>query len=601
MKAFTKDIIKSLGVVFGDIGTSPIYTFSVAFSLATASTLNILGISSLIIWTLILLVTIQYAWLAMSLGDKGEGGTIVLKEILVPLLNTPYKVSFVTFLSFLGISFFIGDGVITPAISVLSAVEGLELISYFNNFKREFFIVIACIITVLLFLYQKKGTEKVSSTFGPIMLVWFLFLAISGVTSIVKHPEILKAINPWYAFNFLIHNGFVGFLLLSKVILCATGGEALYADMGHLGRRPIIYAWYIAFTSLCLIYLGQGAFLLENPHAQNIFYEMILYQFNWFYIPLLLLSIMATVIASQAMISGIFSIVYQGITTHIMPRLQVEYTSIKMRSQIYIPFINWFLMSLVLFAILKFKYSHNLANAYGLAASGTMTITAFLLCWIFYLKKNYLKLALSILIACVNIVFLAANTYKIPHGGYWSLIIASIPLMLIIIYTYGQKKLYKSLKPLTLNCFVEKYNLLHSRIHAIKGQAVFFTKKIGCIPTYISHTIFVNNIIYEDNILVCVITQDKPFGLIASFKENLAPNLRVFEVKAGYLEIVNLEKILNNASIHPKVIFYGVEDIITKNLIWKIFNVIKKLTPSFVQFYKLPAYKLHGVTVRVEM
>lgn len=601
MKTFTKDVIRSLGVVFGDIGTSPIYTFSVAFALTTASTANILGISSLIIWTLILLVTVQYAWLAMSLGDKGEGGTIVLKEILVPMLNTRAKITFVTFLSFLGISFFIGDGVITPAISVLSAVEGLELISFFHNLRREFFIIIACLITILLFIYQKKGTEKVSSTFGPVMLVWFLFLALSGFLSIIKHPEILKSINPWYAFNFLYNNGFLGFLLLSKVILCATGGEALYADMGHLGRKPIIYAWYIAFTSLCFIYLGQGAFLLENPTAQNIFYEMILYQFNWFYIPLLLLSIMATVIASQAMISGIFSIVYQGITTYIMPRLHVEYTSIKMRSQIYIPFINWFLMSLVLFAIFKFKHSHNLANAYGLAASGTMTITAFLLCWIFYLKKNYLKLAISIFIAFVNIIFLGANTYKIPYGGYWSLIIASIPLILIIIYTLGQKRLYRSLKPLSLISFVEKYNIIHNRIHAIKGQAIFFTKKIGCIPTYISHTIFVNNIIYEDNILVCVITQEKPFGLVGAFKEDLAPNLRVFEVKAGYLEIVNLEKILNNASIHPKVIFYGVEDIITKNIMWKIFNVIKKLTPSFVQFYKLPTYKLHGVTVRVEM
>lgn len=601
MKPIIKDVVKSLGVVFGDIGTSPIYTFSVAFTLAAATTPNILGISSLIIWTLILLVTVQYAWLAMSIGDKGEGGTIVLKEFLVPLLRSSSHITFVTFLTFLGISFFIGDGVITPAISVLSAVEGLELITLFQGLPRAFFILIACIITIVLFIFQKRGTEQVSAMFGPIMLLWFIFLGISGLLLVIQHPIILKAINPVHAFYFLTHNGFLGFLLLSKVILCATGGEALYADMGHLGRRPIIYAWHIAFVCLCLTYLGQGAFLLTHPHAHNIFYEMILSQFSYFYVPLLLLSIVATIIASQAMISGIFSIVYQGIMTYILPRLQVEYTSMKFRSSIYIPFINWSLLSLVLLAIVKFKYSHNLANAYGLAASGTMTITAILLVWIFYIKQDFLKLAASCSVLCVNMLYLASNTYKIPYGGYWSLLIASIPFSIILIYTSGQRKLYKSLKPLSLNLFLEKYNQVLPTINVIKGQAVFFVKSIKHMPTYIDYTMFVNNIIYEENIIVAVTIQEKAFGVTGKFTENLAPRLRVFEIKAGYMEILNLEKILNSTDIQPKVIFYGVEDIITKNIFWKIFTVIKKLTPSFVQFYKLPADKLHGVTVRVEI
>jgi KUP system potassium uptake protein len=601
MKAMIKDVIKSLGVVFGDIGTSPIYTFSVAFTLAAATPANILGISSLIIWTLILLVTVQYAWLAMSIGDKGEGGTIVLKEFLVPLLRSSSHVSFVTLLSFLGISFFIGDGVITPAISVLSAVEGLELITVFRGLPREFFIIIACFISIILFVFQKRGTERMSAMFGPIMLVWFLFLGISGFLFILQYPIILKAINPWYAFYFLTHNGLVGFLLLSKVILCATGGEALYADMGHLGRKPIIYAWHIAFTALCLTYLGQGAFLLSNPAAGNIFYEMILHQFNFLYVPLLLLSIIATVIASQAMISGIFSIVYQGIMTHILPRLSVEYTSMKFRSSIYIPFINWSLLTLVLCAIIKFKYAHNLANAYGLAASGTMTITAVLLVWIFYIKKDHLKLAVSLIVTAVNFLYLASNMFKIPYGGYWSLLVASIPLTLILIYTGGQRKLYKSLQPLPLRFFLEEYNTILPTINPIKGQAVFFVKSIKHIPTYMDYTMFVNNIIYEENIVVAVTIQEKAFGVTGKFIEDLAPRLRIFEIKAGYMEILNLEKILNSTDIQPKVIFYGVEDIITKNIVWKIFTVIKKLTPSFVQFYKLPADKLHGVTVRVEI
>ncbi len=338
-----QDIIKSLGVVFGDIGTSPIYTLTVIFLITKPTADNIIGILSLIVWTLIILVTLEYAWLATSLSKKGEGGTIVLKELLVRFLKSGRQAAFISLLSFIGISLLVGDGVITPAISILSAVEGILLIPGFESTPPSTLIFIAGAIAFILFAFQKKGTGKMAWAFGPIVLVWFIALTISGVTSIIHTPFVLKAVNPYYAVQFMTHNGLAGFFVLSEVLLCATGGEALYADMGHLGRLPIVRAWHFVFIALVLNYLGQGAFLIQHPDAKNILFEMIFSQAQTLYIPFLILAIMATIIASQAMISGIFSIVYQGIITHILPMFKVDYTSQEMRSQIYIPSVNWFL------------------------------------------------------------------------------------------------------------------------------------------------------------------------------------------------------------------------------------------------------------------
>jgi KUP system potassium uptake protein len=601
MKHSIKNVIKSLGIVFGDIGTSPIYTLSAVFMLIPISHDNVLGVLSLIVWTLIMLVSVQYAWLAMSLGSKGEGGTIVLKELLIPLLSSRVAIGIATALAFLGISFFIGDGVITPAISILSAVEGLKIIPGVPDFPQEFFIITAAIIAIGLFLFQKRGTEQIAVAFGPIMMAWFLFLGSLGAWLISKEPTILYALNPLRGLGFLATHKFIGFLALSKIILCATGAEPLYADMGHLGRRPITQAWGLVFICLVCAYLGQGVFILQNIHAKNIFYEMVLAYLPRLYISVVLFSICATVIASQATISGISSIVYQGITTRIIPRFHIEYTSTTHRSQIYLPSVNWFLMTLVLITMLKFKYAVNLASAYGLAASGTMTITALLLTWVFVKTKDYVKGGVAGLVSLVNIVFLLSNTQKIPYGGYWSLLMASIPLVLIIIYTSGQRKLYASLKPLPVDEFLKEYNTFTPQLTHISGTAVFLSRSKSTVPTYMAYTMFTNTIIYQENIVVTVKTLDRAYGVWGEFKPDWAPGLRHFEVAAGYKEIINIEKILSQAGISPKVIFYGMEDITSNNLIWKIFTIIKKLTPSFVQFYKLPAYKLHGVIVRVRM
>ncbi|MBI4655099.1 MAG: KUP/HAK/KT family potassium transporter [Nitrospirae bacterium] len=600
-KSPLKEIVKSFGLVFGDIGTSPIYTFTVIFLLTKPTVENVIGVLSLIVWTLVLLVTVEYAWLAMSLSKKGEGGTIVLREILIPLLKSGRQATFVTLLSFIGISLLIGDGIITPAISILSAVEGILLIPGLEYTRQNILILIASIIAIILFAFQRKGTEKVAGAFGPLMVVWFLSLAVSGTASILQFPSVIKAINPYYAFKFLLENGAAGFFVLSEVILCATGGEALYADMGHLGRRPILRAWYFVFAALLLNYIGQGAYIIQHPDAKNVLFEMIFHQAQGLYIPFLILSIAATVIASQAMISGMFSIVYQGITTHVMPMFKVDYTSSEVRSQIYIGTVNWFLLIAVLFIMYEFKESHRLAAAYGLAVTGTMTLTGIMMTWLFYLRGEIYKTIISLLVTFVDIAFLLSNTYKIPHGGYWSIILALIPLCTIILYTMGQKGLYKSLQAMELSAFLGRYNLAYKCMNKIKGTALFFVRDVQKIPPYIFHTMFTNNIIYEDNIFVSLIRRDDPFGITGYFKDDLADGLRVFEIQMGYMEVIDVEEILREAGVDEKTIFYGLEEIVTRNLVWKIFSILKRLTPAYVQFYKLPSHKLHGVITRVEM
>jgi len=562
---------------------------------------HVVGVLSLIVWTLVILVTIEYAWLAMSLGQRGEGGTIVLKELLVPLLKSGRQVTFVTFLTYIGISLLIGDGVITPAISILSAVEGIQLIPGVEHTNQTILIAMAGIIAIVLFSFQKKGTDKVARSFGPLMLLWFIALAVSGIVSISGTPVVIKAINPYYAIKFLMENGIIAFFVLSEVILCATGGEALYADMGHLGRAPILRAWYFVFIALLLNYLGQGAYIANHPDAKFVLFEMIFHQAPTLYVPFLILSIIATIIASQAMISGLFSIVYQGINTHIIPLFKIDYTSKELQSQIYIGIVNWFILVSVLFIMVEFRESHRLAAAYGLAVTGTMSLTGILMTWIFYQKRSMGKALIALFVSIVDMIFLLSNIYKIPHGGYWSIIIGILPLCIILIYTKGQRKLYKTMDIVPLNEFIERYNLAYKNMDRIKGTALFFLKDPQEIPPYMVRSILINRIIYENNIIVSIIKRSDPFGIIGFFKEDLSPGLRVFEIQMGYIEVPNIEEILKEAGIEEQTIFYGLEDIITQNIVWKVFSIMKKLSPAFVQFYNLPAHKLHGVMTRIEL
>lgn len=596
-----KGIIRSLGLVFGDIGTSPIYTLTVVFLLLSPTPSNVIGVLSLVVWTLISLVSVQYAWLAMNLSRRGEGGTIVLREILVSSLRTKKGAGFITLLSFLGVSLLIGDGVITPAISILSAVEGSLLIPGLEGLSKTSIVLISAMIAIVLFSVQSRGTEKIAGAFGPIMMIWFTALGFIGMAGIAQAPEVLYALNPYHAVEFLAQNKLAGFIALGEIILCATGGEALYADMGHLGSRPIRQAWAGVFVALILNYLGQGAYIMTHPGTKNILFEMVFGFARPLYIPFLLLSIGATVIASQAMISGMFSVVYQGITTRLMPMFKVDYTSVERRSQIYIPSVNWFLVFAVIFIMAEFQQASNLAAAYGLAVTGTMTLTGVMMAWIFWLKKKPYLTALSVFVTLIDGAYLASNFYKIPHGGYWSLILASIPFFMIILYTRGQRRLYKVMDFMPLADFLHKFGRVYSTAEKIKGTALFLIKDTAQIPFYITQTMFFHGVVYEDNIFVSIMKRDDPYGVIGFFKEDLAPGLRVFEVQMGYMEMIDVEELLREAGIEERVVFYGLEDITTGNIIWKLFATIKRLTPPFIQFYKFPPRKLHGVLTKVSL
>ncbi|MBN2403371.1 MAG: KUP/HAK/KT family potassium transporter [Spirochaetes bacterium] len=596
-----KEIVKAMGLVFGDIGTSPIYTLSVIALFIKPTEDNIIGVLSLIIWTLIILVSVEYTWLAMKLDDNGQGGTIILQNILAKKLRKARPAVIVSFLAYMGISLLLGDGVITPAISILSAVEGLTLIPAFNSMPQNHLIAIAVLITVGLFLFQPKGTDRVSAIFGPVMTVWFSALAVSGAVSVAEYPWIFKAVNPYYFIKFFINNGFTGFLILSEVILCATGAEALYADMGHLGKKPLIRAWYIVIFALILSYSGQAVFLLKHPDAKNLLFALIRSESLILYIPFLVLTVLSTIIASQALISGVFSIVYQGITTRIFPRIKVDFTSYKLKSQIYIGPVNWIMMIAVIFIILLFKKSENLAAAYGLAVTGTMSITGIMMVMIYYIRNNKISCFTAMIVLFINFLFLAATLSKLPHGAYWSLIIASVPLSIIIIWREGQKQLFRKLRPVDLDTFLISYKQIYTEGRRIAGTGLFFVGSHRIISPYVAHCIISGNIIYENNVLITVIITEDPLGITASYTSDIGPGLHLFEIRAGYKEEINITSEIAKAGIIPKVIFYGTEDISTNNIFWKIYALIKKLTPSFVQFYRLPVSKLHGIITRVEM
>lgn len=593
-------ILKSIGLVFGDIGTSPIYTLAVLYLFVTPTNEHIFGTISLIFWTLLILVTLQYAILAMQLSSNGEGGTIVLKEILLPLIKSRYGVLAATLLTFIGVSLMIGDCVITPAISILSAVEGIYLIPGGADISESHLVILAIFITLLLFWFQKRGTDKVGMAFGPVMIVWFASMAVFGLISVFRTPDIILAISPTFAITFIMQDPSQAFLSLSFIILCATGGEALFADMGHLGREPIRWAWLIVLISLILVYLGQGAFLIRNGPVDNPFFGMIIAEAAFLYIPFLILTILATVIASQAVISGIFSVIYQAINTHLLPRIQIGYTSSELRTQIYINPVNWGLCVAVIFMLLIFGSSQRLAAAYGIAVCGTMLITGILMSLIFGLKREIIPLIFSLIVSVVDLTFFISLLHKIPVGGFWSLIIASIPFSIFVIFTEGQKVLYSNLNPINRETFLKKFDDRYAHFPKLPGTAIFFAQSIDQIPAYINRTMFVHGIIYKDNVIIALQAKDEPYG--TNWKmQDIHPGIRYLSIRYGYMQMIQLLTIIRQNGINETTIFFGIEEIVTNKLIWKIYAMIKRLSPSFVQYYRLPPDRIHGVVSRLEM
>ncbi|HOW03708.1 KUP/HAK/KT family potassium transporter [Methanospirillum hungatei] len=591
-------VLKALGLVFGDIGTSPIYTIGIILLALVPNEDNIFGIISLIFWSLFLIITVQYVWIAMHVGTKGEGGTIVLKEVLTDLLKNSSLVPYISFLAIIGVCLFMGDGVITPAISILSAVEGIRLVPGLEETSGTVLLLIAATIAICLFALQRKGTDSISWAFGPVMAIWFFSLSFTGLVSLVSAPHILFALSPHYALGFLLENGLTSLIVLSAIVLCVTGGEALYADMGHLGREPIVKGWYVVFPALMLSYLGQGAFVLEHGSTGTVLFSMVSSIIGPLYVPFLVLSIGATIIASQAMISGMFSIVYQAMTTRIIPKIKIDYTSSALRSQIYIDTVNWLLLLAVLVVMAAFQSSENLGAAYGLAVAGDMSISAFMLLLIFALKKDPVKAGTLCILLGINLTFFIACLTKLPHGAYWSFLLAFIPFVIIMIFIQGQQKLRSIFRPIPYEEFIEKYHQLYRESCKISGAALYFTSDVRSISPYIGQIFFQNNIIYKQNIMVSVRIKGYPFGVTSDYQEGLAEGLSAFIIEAGYMEIVDIEALLRERGIFEKTIFYGIENIISDRMIWNLFGLMKKASPPFVQFYSLPPEKIHGVVTR---
>jgi KUP system potassium uptake protein len=370
--------------------------------------------------------------------------------------------------------------------------------------------------------------------------------------------------------------------------------------MGHMGRKPILRAWYFVFVALVINYMGQGVFAIQHPEAKHYLFGMVQNQASFLYIPFLLLTVIATIIASQSIISGVFSIVYQGITTRLMPLMKIDYTSRKLQSQIYIGAVNWALMISVIFVMIIFQKSSNLAAAYGMAVTGSMTITSLMMIMVFSHTTRW-KVPIALTVCLIDFIYLASTFTKLPHGAYWSLIIASVPFLIMLIYTKGQKMLFRRLMPLDMETFLISYEQVYGKGKNIAGTALFFTRQGMVVSPYIVHCILGSNIIYENNIFISITRTDEPFGVETRYQPDIGSGLHLLDIMAGYMTVINIENLLKENGIKEKIIFYGVEEISTKNPIWQIFSVIKKLSPNFVQFHKLPARKLHGVVNRVEM
>ena len=500
-------------MVYGDIGTSVLYAMKEVFGSGHVpfTPENVYGILSIFFWTLTTIVSVKYVTLVLRADNHGEGGLVAMLALASQSVkDKPQLRKVLLMVGIFGTCLFYGDGVITPAISVLSAVEGLEVIS--PAFKKAV-IPLTLIILFCLFAVQKRGTAGIGQFFGPITVIWFAAIAVLGLYHIATQPEILWAISPHYAVMFMWENPGTTFIILGAVVLCVTGGEALYADMGHFGKKPIRMAWFtVVMPALTLNYFGQGALLLSNPEAvKNPFYMMAP---EWALIPLVGLATMATVIASQALITGAFSVTKQVIQLGYLPRLQVLHTSVKEMGQIYIPFVNWGLFVLIVLAVALFKSSSNLAAAYGIAVCTDMLITTILT--FFVIRYNW-NLPLSLCIGAtgfffvVDFAFWASNLLKLFEGGWFPLVIGGGIFLLMITWSDGRRLLNNSLKAESFSLVDFLDAIFVAPPARVEGTAVFLTADPGNVPNALLHNLKHNKVLHRQNLFVTVRSQEVPW------------------------------------------------------------------------------------------
>ena len=611
--------LAALGVVYGDIGTSPLYTLRECFTghhPLELSQINVLGVLSLIFWALIIVVTLKYVFFIMRADNHGEGGILAL---LALSRSTGVKSEFLkgvlALTGIFGASLFYGDGIITPAISVLSAVEGLEVAAPgFHSWT----IPIAITILIGLFSFQRKGTAKVGALFGPVMLAWFSILAILGIYNIIKHPTVLAAMNPWYGYQFFHEHGLSSLLVFGAVVLAVTGGEALYADMGHFGRKPIQTAWLgMVLPSLVLNYYGQGALLLNNPEAiNNPFY---LLAPEWFLWPLLLLATFATVIASQAVISGVFSVTRQAVQMGFWPRMQISHTSSKEIGQIYIPQMNWLIMVAVILLILEFRTSSKIASAYGIAVTTAMMVDTLLACFVaarLWKWKLPVVMFVGISFFTVDALFLGPNILKIPQGGWFPLMIGGFVMLLMFTWRKGRRFLSEALQreSLLLKPFVE--GLVLDRPVSVPGTAIFMASNVERVPHALLHNLKHNKVMHERVVFLTIQTEEIPFvpqGDRVTI-EQLASNIFIISGLYGFQESPNVPRLLKECEplglefdMMETSFFLSREHLIPSKhpampaFLDKIFALMTRNAMSATDFFNIPPNRVVELGTQIEI
>jgi KUP system potassium uptake protein len=546
--SFAGLLIGSIGVVYGDIGTSPLYALREAVVAATGSSgaanpQAVLGVLSLIIWALIVVVTLKYVLILLRADNNGEGGTLALMALAQRALGGNSGV--IVLLGIISGALFYGDAVITPALSVLSAIEGIKLVT---EAFEHYVVPLTLIILMALFAVQSRGTARVASLFGPIMCLWFAVIAIAAIPQIMRHPDVLLALNPLYAVSFMLHHGIIGFVTLGAVFLAVTGAEALYADLGHFGKKPIQTAWlFIVLPSLALNYFGQGALVIADPKAiENPFFLMFP---EWALMPMVGLATVATVIASQAVITGAYSLTRQAIQLGLMPRFEIQHTSETHSGQIYIPKINLMLFLAVMLLVLLFRSSSALASAYGISVTGTMVVTAmmgFVVVWKVWKWSPIAAAALIVPFLFLDLTFLAANLLKVFEGGWVPLALGGVVMLLMYTWRRGSRLLFDKSRKLEFP-LADLVAMLEKRPpQRVPGTAVFLTSDPQSAPTALMHSLKHYKVLHEKNVILTIETAPTP-RIDDSERvrlEEISATFAKVTLRFGFMESPNVPKAL---------------------------------------------------------
>lgn len=612
--------VAAVGIVYGDIGTSPLYTMRAIFGGSAGlilTPMNVLGIVSLILWGLLMIVALKYVIVMLQADNRGEGGTLALMALAHSALSKKSKWQYpLLMLGVLGACLFYGDSVITPAISILSAVEGLEVAT---PMFQPYLIPIALAIIVALYAVQRKGTAGIGKFFGPMMIIWFFTLATMGAINIWNYPLVLRAFNPWYAVQFILLNPLTAFIVLSAVVLALTGAETLYADMGHFGPKPIRTAWfYLVLPALTLNYLGQGGLLLANPAAiSNPFFNQL---GEWAIYPLVFMSTLAVVIASQATISGAFSITKQAIGLGLLPRMKVVFTSDVEMGQIYIPIVNWLQMAAVVVAVIQFRSSDNLTGAYGVAVTCAMLITTIFFFFImhYHWRKNiWVSLGIASFFFLIDISLVSSNTLKIVHGGWFPITIGIIIFTVMMTWRQGRRVIaaHHEKHAIPLRSFLQ--SLFFAPPQRVAGTAIFLRGEFDGVPQALLHNLSHNKILHEKVFFLTVHMHEVPW---VGDKERIRIQSLGYEcfqmdLHYGFKDEVDIPKVLQRCKEYghsfdmlSTSFFLSRQTLISTPAAsgmarWRehLFVWITKNAPSAADFYHIPSHRVIELGARVEI